>query len=37
MGYCVQGSTLHLITVDPSMSTGPGGQATIVKDIVGQK
>jgi len=36
-GYCVQGSTLHLITVDPTMPTGPGGMAAIVKDIVGQK
>jgi hypothetical protein len=28
---------LHLVTVDPSMNTGPGGQATIAKDVVGQK
>jgi hypothetical protein len=36
-GYCVQGSTLHLITIDPTMNTGPGGQPTIVKDVVAQK
>ena len=37
LGYCVQGSTIHFITVDGSMHTGPGGQATIAKDIVGHK
>jgi hypothetical protein len=36
-GYCVQGSTIHLITVDPTMSTGPNHQATIVSDVVGHK
>ena len=36
-GYCVQGSTLHLVTVDSTMNTGPMGQATIEKDVVGQK
>jgi hypothetical protein len=37
LGYCVQGSTIHLMSIDPTMHTGPGGQATIAKDIVGQK
>ena len=37
IGYCVQGTTIHLITVDGTMHTGPGGQATIVKDTVAQK
>jgi hypothetical protein len=36
-GYCIQGSTLHLVTVDPTMNTGPMGQATIAKDVVAQK
>jgi hypothetical protein len=36
-GYCVQGSTLHLVTVDPTMNTGPMGQPTIAKDVLGQK
>lgn len=36
-GYCVQGSTLHLITVDTTMNMGPMGQATIDKDITAQK
>jgi hypothetical protein len=36
-GYCVQDATLHLVTVDPTMSTGPGGQATIKTDIVAQR
>jgi len=36
-GYCVQGSTIHLIVVDPTMSTGPNHQATIVSDLVGHK
>jgi hypothetical protein len=36
-GYCVQGSTLHLITVDATMHTGPMGGATINKDIVAVK
>jgi hypothetical protein len=36
-GYCVQGAALHLITVDATMNTGPMGQATIVKDVVGQR
>jgi hypothetical protein len=33
--YCVQGSTLHLVTTDPTMNTGPMGQATITSDSVG--
>jgi hypothetical protein len=37
LAYCVQGTTIHFITVDGTMNTGPGGQATIVKDILGQK
>ncbi len=36
-GYCVQGSTLHLVTVDPTTSNGPMGQATISKDVTAQK
>ena len=36
-GYCVQGSTLHLVTVNPTINTGPMGQATIAKDVVAQK
>ncbi len=36
-GYCVQGSTLHLVTVDPTLNTGPMGQPTIVRDVVAQK
>jgi hypothetical protein len=36
-GYCVQGSTIHLITVDTTMHTGPNNQATIATDIVAQK
>jgi hypothetical protein len=38
IGYCIQGdSTIHFITVDPNMHTGPGGQATIFKDTVAQR
>jgi hypothetical protein len=37
LGYCVQGSTIHLMSIDPTMHTGPGGQATIARDIVGNK
>ena len=33
-GYCVQGSTLHLITLDATMMTGPMGGATINKDVI---
>ena len=33
-GYCVQGSTLHLITLDATMDTGPMGGATINKDVI---
>ena len=33
-GYCVQGSTLHLITLDATMNTGPMGGATINKDVI---
>jgi hypothetical protein len=33
--YCVQGSTLHLVSTDPTMNTGPMGQATITGDTVG--
>jgi hypothetical protein len=33
--YCVQGSTLHLVNTDPTMNTGPMGQATINSDTVG--
>jgi len=36
-GYCVQGSTLHLITPDATLNMGPMGQATIDKDVVGQR
>jgi hypothetical protein len=36
-GYCIQGSTLHLLTVDATMNMGPMGQATIDKDVVAQK
>lgn len=36
-GYCVQGSTLHLITLDATMHTGPMGGATINKDVILQK
>jgi hypothetical protein len=36
-GYCVQGSTIHLIEVDATMHTGPNNQATIASDIVGHK
>jgi hypothetical protein len=35
--FCVQGSTLHLITLDTTMDTGPMGQATIDKDVTAQK
>ncbi len=35
--FCVQGSTLHLITLDATMDTGPMGQATIDKDVTAQK
>jgi hypothetical protein len=36
LGYCIQGggSTIHFITVDPNMRTGPGGGPTIFRDIV---
>jgi len=39
VGYCIQGggSTIHFITVDPSMHTGPGGGPTIFKDVVATK
>jgi hypothetical protein len=36
-GYCVQGSTLHIITVDTTMNMGPMGQATIDEDITATK
>jgi hypothetical protein len=32
--YCVQGTQLHVISVDTSMNMGPMGQATISNDIV---
>jgi hypothetical protein len=35
--YCVQGSTLHLVTIDTTTNNGPGGGPTITRDIVGQK
>jgi hypothetical protein len=35
--YCVQGGTLHLVTVDTTMNMGPMGQATIDKDVTAQK
>jgi hypothetical protein len=35
--YCVQGSTLHLVTIDATMNMGPMGQATIDKDLTAQK
>jgi hypothetical protein len=37
LGYCVQGRTIHLMSIDPTMHTGPGGQATIARDTVGQQ
>jgi hypothetical protein len=36
-GYCVQGSTLHVITVDGTMNMGPMGQATIDEDVTAVK
>lgn len=37
IAYCIQGeSTIHFITVDPN-TIGPGGQPTIVKDIVAER
>jgi hypothetical protein len=36
-GYCVQGSTLHIVTVDATMNGGPMGAATINKDVVAAK
>jgi len=36
-GYCVQGSTLHIVTVDATMNGGPMGAATINKDVVATK
>ncbi|MES1207276.1 MAG: hypothetical protein ABUS79_15170 [Pseudomonadota bacterium] len=35
--YCVQGSTLHFVTVDPAMPTGPMGQPAITLDTVATK
>jgi hypothetical protein len=35
--YCSQRNTLHLETLDPTMSTGPGGQPAIVYDIVAER
>jgi hypothetical protein len=35
--YCVVDTTLHLLSVDPTMSTGPGGQATIRSDIIARR
>jgi hypothetical protein len=35
--YCVQGSTIHLVGIDPTTNNGPGGGPTITQDIVGQK
>ncbi len=39
VGYCIQGggSTIHFITIDPNMHTGPGGGPTIFKDVVATK
>jgi hypothetical protein len=34
--YCVQGNTLHLVTLDPSMA-GPGGQPAVVYDVVAER
>jgi hypothetical protein len=31
--YCVQGDTIHIVTVDRTMNTGPMGQATILSDV----
>ena len=36
-GYCVQGSTLHIITIDSTMNMGPMGQATIDEDVTATK
>lgn len=33
-GFCVQGSMLHLITLDATMNGGPMGGATINKDVI---
>jgi hypothetical protein len=35
--YCVQGTQLHVISLDTTMHTGPMGQATIDADIVANK
>jgi hypothetical protein len=35
--YCVADGRLHLVIVDTSSSTGPGGQATIAADVVLEK
>ncbi len=32
--YCVQGNTLHLLTLDMTMSMGSMGTATIQSDII---
>lgn len=37
MDYCVQGTFLHIVSLDTTMNTGPMGQATIDTDIVATK
>lgn len=37
IGYCIQGSTLHFVSVDPTMNMGPMGKPTIYHDIVATK
>jgi hypothetical protein len=35
--YCVQGTELHLVSVDSTMNMGPMGMATITSDLVALK
>ncbi len=36
-GYCIQGNTLHIISLSSTMSAGAMGMATITSDVVAQK
>ncbi|MGA7124463.1 MAG: hypothetical protein WBY94_30455 [Polyangiaceae bacterium] len=36
-GYCVQGNTLHILSLSSTMSAGAMGMATITSDIVAQR
>jgi hypothetical protein len=36
-GYCVQGNTLHIISLSSTMSAGTMGTAAITSDVVAQK